>query len=153
MAHEPLTACPRDAAHHELIQGALCERCVHAASEMEPLLDGLVDALSEAGFSRKEVFGVRLSLEEAIVNAIKHGHHGDPTKEVHVRCQLSPQRLVAEVEDEGAGYDPKVVLDPLAEENVGRDCGRGLLLMHHYMTWVRHNARGTCVTLCKERAG
>jgi len=56
------------------------------------------------------------------------------------------------VEDEGDGFNPSNVPDPREPEYRERPGGRGLLLMHNYMTWVRHNERGNCVTMCKGRS-
>jgi len=60
---------------------------------------------------------------------------------------------VAQVEDRGAGFDPALVPDPLAPENLLKPGGRGLLLMRHYLTGVCHNERGNCVCLCRHRPG
>jgi serine/threonine-protein kinase RsbW len=126
---------------------------VRRSAEVVAVLEDVADKLRAAGYSRKEEFGVRLALEEAIVNAIKHGHRGDPSKQVSVRYRVEADRVTVEVEDEGPGFRPEAVPDPLAPENCERDCGRGLLLMRSYMTSVRFNDRGTCVTLCKCRTG
>jgi serine/threonine-protein kinase RsbW len=128
-------------------------RALHSCAEIEAVLAGVVEELQAASYSRKEIFGVRLALEEAIVNAIKHGHRGDPTKKVRVRYRVTGAGVFAEVEDEGAGFDPNQVPDPLDPDNLERECGRGMLLMRSYMTTVRYNDRGTCVALCKERGG
>jgi serine/threonine-protein kinase RsbW len=101
------------------------------------------------GFPDKDVFGVRLALEEALVNSVKHGHRYDPTKRVLLRYKVVPEYALAEVEDQGPGFDPHQVPDPTAEGGLERPCGRGLLLMRAYASWVRHNERGNCVTLCK----
>jgi len=124
---------------------------VHSSVEVVPVLERVVEALEAAGYGRRDVFGVRLALEEAIVNALKHGHRHDPAKEVHVRCRVTPGWILAEVEDQGPGFDPDRIPDPRADENRGRDAGRGLLLMRRYMD-VRYNATGTRVTLVKHRA-
>ncbi len=92
---------------------------------------------------------MRLALEEAVMNAIRHGHHYDRSKHVHLRYHVTQECLLAEVEDEGPGFNPAAVPDPREPENLERESGRGLLLMRSYMTWVRYNERGTCVTLCK----
>ena len=55
------------------------------------------------------------------------------------------------VEDDGPGFDPYQVDDPLDPENLTRPCGRGLFLMRHYMTWIHFNERGNAVLLCKCR--
>jgi serine/threonine-protein kinase RsbW len=149
----PQEAYRLDTAHGNYRPEGWHFRAVRSCAEIEPVLAAVVDELTAAGYSRKEIFGVRLALEEAIVNAIKHGHRGDPAKEVRVRFRVGPAGMLAEVEDEGPGFDPNEVPDPLDPDNLERECGRGLLLMRSYMTSVRYNDRGTCVTLCKERAG
>jgi serine/threonine-protein kinase RsbW len=124
---------------------------VRTTGDIEPVLEVLDDALHRNGFSRKEIFGIHLSLTEAIVNAVKHGHCGDPRKQVRIRYLINYVGLLAQVEDEGPGFAQVRVLDPCAPENVERDSGRGLLLMRSYMTEVRYNAAGNCVTLVKRR--
>jgi serine/threonine-protein kinase RsbW len=124
---------------------------VRTTSDIEPVLEVLVDALERNTFTRKEIFGIRLSLTEAVVNAVKHGHRGDPGKQVRIRYLINQVGLLAQVEDEGPGFARAKVADPLAPENLERDTGRGILLMQHYMSEVRFNAVGNCVTLIKHR--
>jgi len=95
---------------------------------------------------------VRIALEEAVVNAIKHGHREDPAKRVHVKYHVTQHLVLVEVQDEGSGFQPALVDDPTSAGNVGKESGRGLFLMRHYMTWVRFSENGACVTLCKHRA-
>ncbi|MGH7171747.1 MAG: ATP-binding protein, partial [Gemmataceae bacterium] len=90
------------------------------------------------------------ALEEALVNAIKHGHKFDPSKEVQLRYYLTAECLLAEIEDQGCGFKPEDVPNPFAPENLERPSGRGLLLMQNYMTWVRYNDAGNCVTMCRQ---
>jgi serine/threonine-protein kinase RsbW len=141
--------CPHQAEH--ACCGVWDRRTLRVCEEIESVIGPVIEALERAGFSRKDAFAVRLAMEEAIVNAIKHGHRYDATKEVRVRSQVSEQCVLLEVEDEGPGFRPEAVPDPLRDENLDRSSGRGLLLMRHYMTWVRYNDAGTCVTLCKRR--
>jgi serine/threonine-protein kinase RsbW len=126
-------------------------RAFRCAEEIPFLLDQVVSELDAAGYSRKETFGVRLALEEAMANAIKHGNRGDPSKEALLRWRVTAACVQAEVQDQGAGFDPEAVPDPLAPENLERPGGRGILLMRAYMNSVRWSARGTCVTLCRHR--
>ncbi len=121
--------------------------------EIVPALQAVLKILEVAGYSHKERFAVHLSLEEALVNAIKHGHKGDPSKEVQLRCHFTSDYFLAEVEDQGPGFRPEEVPDPFAPENQERPCGRGLLLMRNFMTWVRFNEAGNRVTLCRRRLG
>jgi serine/threonine-protein kinase RsbW len=124
---------------------------VRTTGDIEAVLDILLDALKQNGFTRQEIFGIHLSLTEALVNAVKHGHRGDPGKQVRLRYLINYVGLLAQVEDEGPGFVQSKVLDPREPENLDKDCGRGLLLMLCYMTEVRYNAAGNCVTLVKRR--
>jgi serine/threonine-protein kinase RsbW len=120
-----------------------------AIHEIGALLDTVAGAMTGLGFPDEDTFGVRLALEEALVNAVKHGHGHDPAKRVVVRYQVVQEYALLEVEDQGPGFDPLHVPDPSAPENLERPGGRGLLLMRAYASWIRHNERGNCVTLCK----
>lgn len=151
MTCNPVEVCRQEALHRPSAPQDWRHLSLRCRDEVVPTIEAIIAALEEADFSRKESFAVRLALEEAIVNAIKHGHRGDSSKQVRVRYCLTPGCLLAEVEDEGPGFRPEDVPDPLTPENLERDCGRGLLLMRNYMTWVRYNSTGTCVTLCKRR--
>jgi serine/threonine-protein kinase RsbW len=124
----------------------LCSR-----AEIPQVIEGIASAMLDYQYPEKDVFAVRLALEEALVNAIRHGHHDDPMRHATVSILVGPERILVEVQDEGEGFDPKDVPDPLAPENLERSSGRGLHLMRTYMTWVRFNSRGNCVTMCKSR--
>ena len=123
-----------------------------SAEDALPVLDIVAEEMAAAGYPEEDRFGLRLALEEALVNAISHGNRGDPSRSVHVRFQVEPDRVLAEVEDEGEGFDPAPVPDTRVPENLGRSSGRGLLFMRHHTTWLRYNRIGNCVTLCKERS-
>jgi serine/threonine-protein kinase RsbW len=119
------------------------------AREVVPLLDNLTHLMTAAGYSAKDIYGMRLALEEAIVNALRHGNKSDPSKRVFIRLCVRPDQVLAEVEDQGEGFDSERVPDPLALENLAKPGGRGLLLIHHYTTWARYNREGNRLTLCK----
>lgn len=125
--------------------------CIRSTAEIPQILEPVVAAMAAQEFSEREVFGMRLSLEEALVNAIKHGHRFDPNKKVTVRYQVTRSTVEIDIEDEGPGFCLADVPDPLAPENLERDCGRGLLLMRSYLTSVRYNTRGNAVSLLKQR--
>lgn len=131
--------------------GGWKEHELHTAADMRHILANLVDELRDHGYSEKDQFGIRLSLEEAIVNSIKHGHHGDERKQVRLRYDINGRDFQAEIEDEGPGFDPERVPSPLAPENIELPGGRGVFLMRHFMTAVSYNARGNCVRLHKTR--
>ena len=127
-------------------------RCFTSAEDGSCILDLVASSMERHGYDHKEVFGVRLALEEALVNAVKHGNRHDPTKSVRASWHVGPNRALIEIEDEGDGFDPRAVPDPCATEYVERSCGRGVFLMRHYMSWVRYNRCGNRVTMCKRRA-
>ncbi len=126
--------------------------CVHGTAEVPRAINHLLEQMRVAGFCEKDQFGMRLALEEAIVNAIKHGNRSDPCKQVAIRYQLNEQQILLEIEDEGPGFDPDGLPDPLSPENLERPGGRGVFLIRHYTSWVQYNEKGNCVTLCKKRA-
>jgi serine/threonine-protein kinase RsbW len=120
-----------------------------SVEEMSPLLETVAEAMTDLGYPPQDVFGMRLALEEALVNAIKHGHRLDPSKQVEVHYHVSPEQVLLDVEDQGEGFDPENVPDPTAAENLERPNGRGLLLIRAYTSWIRYSDRGNAVTLCK----
>lgn len=109
----------------------------------------VVDAIEDQGYKRNVVFAVRLALDEALVNAVKHGNKNDPSKTVHIDFRIDDQALVIEVEDQGGGFAPDDLPDPTATENLSRPNGRGVMLMRAYMTQVDFNDAGNRVILTK----
>jgi len=104
----------------------------------------ILDDIERAGFSEEASFAIRLTLEEALINAIKHGNKLDPAKQVHVEYRVDPRTAEITIEDEGPGFDRAAIPDPTAQENLCRLHGRGILLMESYMSqveWSRHGRR------------
>jgi serine/threonine-protein kinase RsbW len=124
---------------------------LESEADMRRLVQAISQAMAQAGYSEKEVFAMRLALDEAIMNAYKHGHHGDWTTPITVRYHVHANGVVAQVEDQGPGFDPEQVPDPREPENLLRPSGRGLFLMNAYMSGVCHNERGNCVCFCKHQ--
>lgn len=111
----------------------------------------IVRRLEELEYPPRDVFGVRLALEEALVNAIKHGNGYDPAKTVRIDCCINAESVRIEITDEGPGFRPDDVPDPTCLENLERPCGRGIMLMRAFMTVIEYNATGNCVVLEKHR--
>jgi serine/threonine-protein kinase RsbW len=122
-------------------------------SEARCIQEAIECALKEHQYCEKDIFSVRLAVEEALINAIKHGNQMDRNKKVHVSFQVRAEHIEIVVDDEGPGFDPNDVPDPTAPENLERCCGRGLMLMRHYMTEVAYNRRGNSVRMSKQRNG
>ncbi len=104
------------------------------------------------GYSPRCVFGIRLALEEALVNAFKHGNQGDEAKRIFVSYAISPQRVVVRVRDEGPGFNPDRVPDPTSPDRICLPCGRGIMLMKAYLDEVTFSVPGNEVQLIKERS-
>jgi len=118
-------------------------------AEVRRVQDQIEQLLQARPTHDRDVFSIRLALEEALVNAIKHGNQMDRSKKVHVGYRLFADRFEVVVTDEGRGFDPDDVPDPTAVENLERPCGRGLMLMRHYMNEVAFSGRGNCVRMSK----
>lgn len=102
----------------------------------------------EAGYTEASCFAVRLALEEAVINAFRHGHKGlDTSEPVRVRYAIGSSTIEISIEDKGPGFNPADVPDPTAPENITKTSGRGLLLIRSYMSEVRHNKRGNRIEM------
>jgi serine/threonine-protein kinase RsbW len=99
----------------------------------ERILDSFVEQLDAYLSTRFDdsqfVYRVLLLASEAVTNGIKHGNRRDASKFVDVQVTVNERRIEVVVEDEGQGFDPTVVDDPLAEESRLRPCGRGIFLI------------------------
>jgi serine/threonine-protein kinase RsbW len=94
---------------------------------------------------------IEVALREAIANAVLHGNHEDPNKQVHLTFRCKPNGdLFFIIRDEGAGFDPEKVPDPLAPENIDAEHGRGILMMRAYMDEVHYDRGGTEVHMLKK---
>jgi serine/threonine-protein kinase RsbW len=122
-----------------------------STTEGQKVQERIVTRLEEIAFPPRGIFGVRLALEEALVNAIKHGNGLDPTKKVRVGCQISQEKVRIVIEDEGTGFRLSDVPDPTEDENLEKPCGRGIMLMRAFLSLVEYNERGNRVTLEKNR--
>jgi serine/threonine-protein kinase RsbW len=100
-------------------------------------------------FSDDDIFGIHLAVEEAIINAVKHGNNGDESKNVRINYFVTDEKFDIEIVDEGVGFTPKDVPDPRQGNNVFKASGRGLLLMKAYMDSVEYNVHGNCVHMVK----
>jgi serine/threonine-protein kinase RsbW len=114
--------------------------------KVEPFLNQVNDVarLDDGSFYRLLVAGT-----EAVNNGIIHGSKSDPRKKVHVVCILEKTTLVFRVKDQGRGFKPEEVPDPLEEKNLLKTSGRGIFLMRSLMDKVLINVtpEGTEVEL------
>jgi len=109
----------------------------------------ILQEVERHGFNHNSLFATRLALEEALVNAIKHGNKLDPKKMVIVEARVFRDRVEIEIEDQGPGFDRSSVPDPTAEENLCKCSGRGILLIEAYMNKVSWSRDGRRVHLLR----
>ena len=110
-----------------------------------------------AGLDDDSLHWVSVAVRESVVNAIKHGNQNDESKRVVVEFTPvpahDPEELVIRVEDEGEGFDPEEIADPLAPENILKSSGRGIFLIRSFMDDVqlqRGKTRGMEVRMVKK---
>jgi serine/threonine-protein kinase RsbW len=99
--------------------------------------------------SQEEAFKVKLALEEAMTNAMRHGNLLQPSRFVTVRIKGDKGIVVLDVHDEGRGFDFKNVPDPTVDENSNKPSGRGIFLMHKLMDSVDFYDNGSGVRMKK----
>ena len=118
---------------------------VNKAEEMtEPIA-------SQAGFDEDTRGGISMAVREAMINAVLHGNAYDPAKRVNLTFEQTGPELIVTITDEGKGFVPDEVPDPLAPENLLKESGRGIFLMRAFMDEVRFRKLnpGTEITLIK----
>ncbi len=111
---------------------------------LEQVLDSNLESVDHAeqtvlreaevlGFDEDDLHRIGISVRECMVNAVVHGNRYNARKKVHLKVNRSPDRLTVWVADEGEGFDPATLPDPLAGENLLRQSGRGVLMMQAFM--------------------
>jgi serine/threonine-protein kinase RsbW len=94
-------------------------------TEVRRIQDEIERFLRCSRCTERDLFGIKLALAEALVNAIKHGNQLDRARSVQIAYRILPDRFEINITDQGSGFDPCDVPDPTAVENLERPCGRG----------------------------
>ena len=110
------------------------------------------EQLSTYEYPKNTAFAIRLAVDEAICNAIKHGNKLDQSKNVTIDYTIDNDKFTMTVEDQGEGFTPANVPDPTAEENLTKTSGRGVMLIDLYMTNVTYNNKGNIITITKDKS-
>lgn len=120
-----------------------------AISPMHSILTYLLQRVTKMGVVCPEKSNVFVALDEAFVNAVKHGNRYNYEKLVRITAEVSPKEARFTVEDEGEGFDVAQIPDPLDPANLFKTSGRGVLLMYNIMDEVKYNERGNRLELVK----
>jgi serine/threonine-protein kinase RsbW len=120
---------------------------------MNAVLEYLLDRVGRLGLIKVEQSNLFVALDEAFVNAVKHGNRNDPTKLLRVTAELSAREAIFTVEDEGDGFDVREIPDPRDPANLFKSSGRGVLLIYNIMDEVEYSERGTRLKMVKRPEG
>jgi serine/threonine-protein kinase RsbW len=122
-------------------------------SLMNIVLEYLLDRVAGLGMIQVEQSNLFVALDEAFVNAVKHGNRNDPTKLLRVTAELSPREAAFTVEDEGDGFDVREIPDPCDAANLFKSNGRGVLLIYNIMDEVEYSRGGAKLKMVKRPNG
>jgi len=135
-----------------MVSKALISRSIVVESRTSAIVgvcEQILSKLEDNGFSKEDIFAVHLALEEAFLNAIKHGNKMDSAKNVKIDYSVGSDKVEISMTDQGDGFEPEAVADPRWGESLYKPEGRGLLLMNSYMDVVRFNKRGNSVYMVR----
>jgi serine/threonine-protein kinase RsbW len=116
---------------------------------MNAVLEYLLDRVAKLGLIKLEQSNLFVALDEAFVNAVKHGNRNDPAKLLRVTAELSAHEAIFTIEDEGEGFDVRSIPDPRDPANLFKSNGRGVLLIYNIMDEVEYSERGTRLKMVK----
>jgi len=109
----------------------------------------ILEEVEKHHFHDDALFAIKLALEEALINAIKHGNKEDRHKKVRIACRVTDTEAEIIIEDEGPGFERSSVPDPTSDENLERLHGRGILLMEAYMHNIEWSNQGRRVRMVR----
>jgi serine/threonine-protein kinase RsbW len=118
-------------------------------SLMNGVLHYLIERVAALGVIKPDTSNLFIALDEAFVNAVKHGNRHDPEKLVRITADLSSKEARFTIEDEGEGFDVNGIPDPRDPSNLFKTSGRGVLLIYNIMDEVEYNERGNRLTMVK----
>jgi len=115
---------------------------------VHPLVVRVVESLrGQPFFSSKEESRIALCIEEALSNAVLHGNRKDFKKKVKLQVFLNKKEWGIVVEDEGQGFDPETLQDPLLPDSLWTESGRGIYLIAHFIDRIEYFANGSTIVM------
>ena len=111
---------------------------IHSTLEALDLVQAITEHIARRlGFDDESLHWTAMAVRESVVNAIHHGNHNDPSKMVFIdygaRPEAEPADFIVCVRDQGNGFDPAAIKDPLTPENMLKSSGRGIFLIRQFM--------------------
>lgn len=129
--------------HHFVIEGVL-EKAYEVEKE-------IIDDLERLGYDDNAIFSIRLAMDEALINGLKHGNKNDPSRLLTIDYQSNDKHVTISVEDEGPGFDYNNIVDPTQGDYLKRPHGRGIFLIRKFMHKVFFNEKGNRISFVYER--
>ena len=127
----------------------LNEKIPAELNKVIPLVDMISQKTIVLTASSDEVFKIKLALEEALTNAVRHGNTLDPHRCVSVRVKATLEKIVMDVHDDGEGFNFENLPDPTVGDRVSKPSGRGVFLMRQLMDTVEFYDKGSGVKMIK----
>ncbi len=101
------------------------------------LIESITNYVTKAmGFDEDTMYWINMAIRESMTNAMLHGNKLKTQKRVNVKFEINPDNLTVRVQDQGSGFDPKTVPNPLDPENVLKSSGRGIFYIKSFMDEV-----------------
>lgn len=114
----------------DIVKNLEKELIIPSSQDNLPEADDFIEStLEELGIDKSLVADIAITSTELINNAILHGNQGDATKKVKIRLQVEDETVKIDIIDQGDGFDPTDVPDPLAKENLLKEVGRGIFIV------------------------
>ena len=118
-------------------------------SQIDNVVQKILKLLQSSGIDKPASFDIRLCLEEALINAIRHGNKNNKDLPINITYSISDGEFKLSVEDSGRGFDYTRLPDPTAKKNLLKIKGRGIYLIKYLMDEVSFNKNGNKITMVK----
>jgi len=118
---------------------------------MDFVQHAILGTMESFEYVEEDLFAVRIAIEEAIANAVLHGHQGDQDRLIDIEWTITEKEVSMVVCDSGRGYDESAVPDPTADENLTLPSGRGLAMINAFMSDVSISDGGRRIEMARKR--
>jgi serine/threonine-protein kinase RsbW len=124
-------------------QELILKSSLDSLADLEQFVDNITE---KAGLDEDTASRFQLVMSESCTNAIMHGNKMDESKKVFIKTLISDNKIVVTIEDQGDGFNPDSVPDPLATDNLLKTSGRGVYLIRQYADNVDYSPKGNVLT-------
>ena len=150
MRLEKITAAHQSVGASSASRGLWCRLEIPSdLKRVQEVEETILSQCQRYSFTDRDLFALKLAIDEAFANAVKHGNQYDCDKHVRIKYRVTPRRADVVVEDEGPGFNPSSLPDPTLDQHIECTHGRGILLMRAFMNNVVFSPSGNSVTLTK----